>query len=91
MKAGQNDPQVRRLDYLVEEFKNDSGEYKDLVTPGDTAGKQRLLRSLMNIRMPGKMSAEVIKVQDDYLKERAQEKGTVQIDEIPEIRDRLSI
>ena len=69
MKAGQNDPQVRRLDYLVEEFKNDSGEYKDLVTPGDTAGKQRLLRSLMNIRMPGKMSAEVIKVQDDYLKE----------------------
>ena len=91
MKAGQNDPQVRRLDYLVEEFKNDSGEYKDLVTPGDTAGKQRLLRSLMSIRMPGKMSAEVIKVQDDYLKERAQEKGIVQLDEIPEIRDGLSI
>ncbi len=83
--------QAQRLDYLVEEFKKDSGEYKDLVTPGDTAGKQRLLRSLMNIRMPGKMSAEVIKVQDDYLKERAEEKGIVQLDEIPEIRDGLSI
>ena len=44
--------QEQRLDYLVEEFKVDSGEYKDLQTPGDQEGKRRILRSLMNIRMP---------------------------------------
>ena len=42
-----NMTQDQRLDYLVEEFKADSGEYKDLKTPGDRQGKRRILRSLM--------------------------------------------
>ncbi len=46
--------QAERLDYLVEQFKIDSVQYKDLQTPEDTEGKRRLLRSLMNIRMPKK-------------------------------------
>ena len=46
-----------RLDYLVEEFKADSVQYKDLKMPKDTEGKRRILRSLMNIRMPRKMAA----------------------------------
>ena len=36
-----------RLDFLVEEFKADSVQYKDLQTPEDTEGKRRILRSLM--------------------------------------------
>jgi len=83
--------QKQRLDYLVEEFKADSDEYKDLQTPKDTDGKQRVLRSLMNIRMPGKLSDEVLSIQDEYLEERAKEKGIVQLSDIPVIRDGLSI
>ena len=75
---GEKLTQKQRLDYLVEEFKADSDEYKDLQTPNDTDGKQRVLRSLMNIRMPGKLSDEVFLVQDEYLAERAKEKGIVQ-------------
>jgi len=56
--------QDERLEYLVEEFKTDSVRYKDLATPSDTAGKRQLLRSLMNIRMPGEMPEEVLKIQD---------------------------
>ena len=52
--------QEQRLDYLVEEFKTDSVEYKNLQTPEDTDGKRRVLRSLMNIRMPKKLSDEVL-------------------------------
>ena len=48
--------QQERLDYLVERFKEDSGEYRDLKTPADTEGKKRILRSLMNIRMPKMMA-----------------------------------
>ena len=48
--------QEQRLDYLVEGFKADSDEYKDLETPKDTEGKRRILRSLMNIRMPKKLN-----------------------------------
>lgn len=83
--------QDQRLDYLVDAFKKDSVQYKDLDTPRDTEGKRRLLRSLMNIRMPRKMDKAVLSVQDEYLQERVRENGIVELDDIPMIRDRMSI
>ena len=83
--------QEQRLGFLVEAFKADSGEYRDLPTPKDTAGRQRVLRSLMNVRMPGELPEAVLRVQDDYLQGRAREKGIVSPDDIPVIRDGLSI
>ena len=83
--------QDQRLDYLVKEFKADSGEYKDLQTPSDRQGKQRILRSIMNIRMPKIMDDAVLAVQDEYLQERIRENGIVALSDIPEIRDSLSI
>ena len=52
--------QEERLDYLVEEFKADSGEYKDLNTPDNREEKRRILRSLMNIRMPKEKLTNII-------------------------------
>ena len=86
-KATQNG----RLDYLVEEFKADSVQYKDLQTPEDTEGKRRILRSLMNVRMPRKMDEAVLAVQDEYLQARIRENGIVELADIPIIRDRMSI
>ena len=83
--------QEQRLDYLVEVFKADSDEYKNLRTPADREGKRRVLRSLMNIRMPKALPDSVLKVQDDYLTERVKEKGIVRLPDIPVIRDGLSI
>ena len=80
-----------RLDYLVEEFKADSVQYKDLQTPKDTEGKRRILRSLMNVRMPRKMDEAVLAVQDEYLQARIRENGIVEPADIPIIRDRMSI
>ena len=83
--------QDQRLSFLVEAFKADSGDYQNLTTPKDISGRQRILRSLMNIRMPGTMPENVLRVQDDYLQGRAREKGIVTLDEIPMLRDGLSI
>ena len=83
--------QNERLDLLVEEFKEDSVQYRNLEIPGDTEGKKRILRSLMNIRMPGKMDDAVLAVQDDYLRERIRENGVIELSDIPEIRQGLSI
>ena len=80
-----------RLDFLVEEFKADSVQYKDLQTPKDAEGKRRILRSLMNVRMPRKMDEAVLAVQDEYLQERIRENGIVEPADIPIIRDRMSI
>ena len=87
----ENMTQEQRLDYLVEEFKKDSVQYKDLETPKDTEGKRRILRSLMNIRMPKALPDDVLAVQDQYLTDRAEEKGIVRLADIPEIRDGLSV
>ena len=82
--------QNERLDYLVEQFKEDSVQYRDLETPEDPAGKKRILRSLMNIHMPRMMAPSVLAVQDEYLKERNRENGIVRISDIPTIADQGS-
>lgn len=81
--------QKQRLAYLVEAFKEDSGQYQNLDTPDDAEGRRRILRSLMNIRMPKEMPEQVLKVQDEYLKERAAEKGIVTVDAILTVRESL--
>ena len=91
MKDMKTMTQSERLDYLVKAFIEDSKEYGDLRIPNDPEEKRKILRSLMNIRMPSSMSEEVLSVQDDYLTERNREKGIVTLNDIPEIKDGLSI
>ncbi len=85
----ENMDQSQRLDYLVESFKNEAAEYRRIRIPNDTEGKQRLLRSLMNVRMPKPASSEVLSVQDIYLRGRVFEKGIVNISEMPTVRESL--
>ena len=47
------------------------------------------LRSLMNIRMPGAISKEILQVQDAFLKEETMEKGRVNFHDIPTIKEQL--
>ena len=97
--------QNERLDYLAEQFAKDYDEtvrrtaspyekasmlYRKLEIPADAAGKWRLLRSLMNVRMPGKLPSSVLEVQDAYLKERILENGIVQIADLPTAADQGS-
>jgi len=82
--------QNERLDFLVEEFKEDSVQYRNLETPRDTEGKKRILRSLMNIRMPKMMPSSVLQMQDEYLQGRIRENGIVTLNEIPTIADQGS-
>ena len=85
--------QEQRLDSLVERFKEDSGEYAGLQVGDSGEEKRRVLRSLMNIRMPRELDAETLRLQDEYLQERAAEKGAVTLSDIPSIagRPQLSI
>ena len=97
--------QNERLDYLAEQFAKEydetvrrtaspyekaSMQYRKLEIPDDAAGKWRLLRSLMNVRMPGKLPSSVLEVQDACLKERILENGIVQIADLPTAADQGS-
>ncbi len=79
--------QAERLDYLVEAFKADSGKYRDLPVPEDGEGKKRILRSLMNVRMPKKLDGELLEVQDAYLQARNREAGIVAPADIPTLAE----
>ncbi|MCR4950536.1 MAG: protein-ADP-ribose hydrolase [Solobacterium sp.] len=79
--------QEERLEYLVKQFAEDSVQYRDLEIPKDTEGRRRLLRSLMNIRMPKILPPKVLEVQDEYLQERSREKGVAAISDIPAAAD----
>ncbi len=79
--------QEERLDHLLREFKEDSGRYRDLETGDGYEAKRTALRSLMNIRMPGKMREDVLRVQDEFLSEEVKEKGVITAEEIPTVKD----
>lgn len=79
--------QEDRLDYLLQEFQEDSGQYKDLEVEYGYENKRMLLRSLMNIRMPKKMAEDVVQVQDDFLTQEAEEKGVVTLSDLKTIKE----
>lgn len=79
--------QEERLDYLVEKFKEDSDEYRNLEVGHSDQEKRWVLRSLMNIRMPRALDEQVQQIQDEFLTEDARQKGIVTLDMIPTIRE----
>ena len=83
--------QEQRLDYLLDKFKEDSGQYRNLQVGESTEDKRVALRSLMNIRLPGLLDGKTLEIQDEYLSRRLEEKGIVTLSSIPEAADRISV
>ncbi|MGG7059377.1 protein-ADP-ribose hydrolase [Clostridium nigeriense] len=77
--------QDERLDYLVKELCKDSIEYKTMKV--NKADRRIAMRSLMNIRVPKSISKEFLKIQDEFLKEEAVNKGIISLDDIPTVRE----
>lgn len=78
-------------DLLLEKLKEDSAIYKNLETGNySLTEKKKAIRSLMNIRMPGAASDELLQVQDKYLQEELEEKGMVDLLEIPTIKEQYN-
>lgn len=76
-----------RVGKLIEYLKREDVNYSTLKEPFDYKGKRLLLRSLMNVRRPGTADEKYLKLQDDLLKEEAEEKKIVAWEEIPVISE----
>lgn len=75
-------------DILLNKLKEDSVDYKKLETGEySLSEKKKAIRSLMNIRMPGTVSGELLKLQDEYLQNELSEKGIVTLLDIPTIKE----
>lgn len=79
-----------RLNYLIEVLKNENSQYKNFDIPKNIEDKKVLLRSLMNVRQPKEISKEFLIVQNEYLKERAKQKGIVCLKDIKTIKETIN-
>ncbi len=83
--------QSERRQFLIRELLNEDEEYKKIQIPSRTVEQKQLLRGLMNVRSPRRISPEFLKIQDAYLQEETAEKGIVDVADLPEIRKGISV
>jgi len=67
--------QAKKREYLIKKLLAEHSEYKEMKIPKETGEQKKLLRGLFNIRMPGMIGEDFLKVQDEYLQEATKEKG----------------
>ena len=79
--------QTERRYFLIKELLGEQPEYRKMRIPQDTTGQKRLLRSLMNVRMPGTATQEFLAVQDAYLQEETVEKEIVELEELEPMQE----
>lgn len=83
--------QNERLDSLLSYFLSENEEYSEIRMPSSYPEKRRLLRSLMNVRMSSSVPADILSLQDEFLKEEAIEKGIVALSDIPVLKGNISL
>lgn len=83
--------QSERLRYLVRAFSEERPELAGVGTGGNEEELRTALRSMMNVRPPRPLDPETKRVQDEYLRARAEEKGIVDWKGIPDVRETLGL
>lgn len=78
--------QTERRNYLITKLLSEQPQYKDIAIPKDPTSQKKLLRSLMNIRMPKPIGADFLKIQDEYLKEETANKGVTALEDLSPIQ-----
>lgn len=81
-KKGKKMTQEERRIYLIQALQKEMPEYAEYRIPEDEQGQKDLLRALFNVRMPAQASEEFLLVQDEYLQERAREKGITDLNDL---------
>ncbi len=74
--------QTERLLFLINYLLNENSKIGSVEIPVRDMERKRLLRSLMNIRPPEKVSKEFLEVQDAYLQEECVRKGIISLSDI---------
>ena len=78
-----------RLDFLIRCLLKEKDEYRGIGIPAGRREKQRLLRSLMNVRPPVPASEEFLKAQDAYLQARLAERGVTDLRDLTPVQPGL--
>lgn len=78
-----------RRKYLIERLLAEQPEYANIKIPADVRDQKILLRSLMNVRKPGRIDEKFMDIQDAYLSEENQKKGIVSLFDMDELQPEI--
>ncbi|MCR5182337.1 MAG: protein-ADP-ribose hydrolase [Clostridia bacterium] len=81
--------QSEKRQYLIRRLLDEQPRYRGIDIPGGEADQRRLLRSLFNIRMPGAIDEDFLRVQDDYLQEETRHKGVTSLSDLTPVEPGL--
>ncbi len=73
---------MSNLQYLIRYLIDEQPQYKGMSIPQSEADQKRLFRALVNLRPPKDISADFLKVQNEYLTKEIQNKGITDITEL---------
>ena len=73
--------------FLIEELLAEQPQYRDANIPRGEANQKNLLRSLMNVRRPGRISDHFLSVQDAYLKAEIAANGITDLADLSPVSD----
>lgn len=79
--------QNERRNYLLKELIKEDRRYSDIEIPNSSEEQMRLLRGLMNVRMPKRIGDEFLRVQNEFLLEEAIEKGITEIEDLEPVQE----
>lgn len=79
--------QAKRRAFLIQELLRENPQYRGIEIPPEETGQRQLLRSLMNVRLPGEINDEFLSVQDDYLLAVRAQKGMVRFSDLAPVQD----
>ena len=74
--------QAEKRRYLIDALLSEQQRYRGMEIPSGETEQRQLLRGLMNVRLPGAIGEDILRVQDEYLREAALEKGITDVDEL---------
>ena len=78
---------IEKRVYLIKYLLNENIAFKCMQVPEGEEEQKKLLRALFNVRLPGEVSDEFLKIQDEYLKEAILEKGITDIKNLTAIEE----
>lgn len=81
--------QSERRMYLLRELLDEQPRYRELQIPTDKQKQKNLLRSLFNVRMPGPVPEDFLKIQDAYLQEETARKGITDMADLTPVQGNL--
>lgn len=81
--------QKERRIYLINRLLSEDEHYNGITIPESEAEQKRLLRSLINIRLPSPVGNDFLAIQDEYLQTAIAEKGITKLHDLTPFKDNI--